>query len=82
MRSAIEMHSNARLWHARTRSAAPPGSGASPALLLLEAMSAPRDRRSQSQATSSPSWKATKRSRAKAANSGYEKKFIIGKRRR
>uniref|UniRef100_A0A803XPW1 Uncharacterized protein n=1 Tax=Meleagris gallopavo TaxID=9103 RepID=A0A803XPW1_MELGA len=26
MRNAMEMHSKARLWHARTRSAAPPGS--------------------------------------------------------
>uniref|UniRef100_A0A8C3Y8B9 Uncharacterized protein n=1 Tax=Catharus ustulatus TaxID=91951 RepID=A0A8C3Y8B9_CATUS len=75
MRRAMEMHSKARLWHARTVSGAPPGSGASlaPALLPLAAMRAPRERRSQSQAKSSPSWKATKRSRAKAAKSGYEK---------
>uniref|UniRef100_A0A672VCZ9 Uncharacterized protein n=1 Tax=Strigops habroptila TaxID=2489341 RepID=A0A672VCZ9_STRHB len=75
MRSAMEMHSKARLWQARTVSGAPPGSGASlaPALLPLAAMRAPQERRSQSQAKSSPSWKATKRSRAKAAKSGYEK---------
>uniref|UniRef100_A0A8C0GJM7 Uncharacterized protein n=1 Tax=Chelonoidis abingdonii TaxID=106734 RepID=A0A8C0GJM7_CHEAB len=51
----------------RTVSGAPPGSGASPAPALpLAAMRAPRERRSQSQAKSSPSWKATKRSSAKA----------------
>uniref|UniRef100_A0A8B9FMR2 Uncharacterized protein n=1 Tax=Amazona collaria TaxID=241587 RepID=A0A8B9FMR2_9PSIT len=72
MRSAMEMHSKARLWQARTVSGAPPGSGASlaPALLPLAAMRAPQEKRSQSHAKSSPSWKATKRSRAKAAKSG------------
>uniref|UniRef100_A0A8B9UVJ3 Uncharacterized protein n=2 Tax=Anas TaxID=8835 RepID=A0A8B9UVJ3_9AVES len=71
MRSAREMHSKARLWQARTLSAAPPGSappGSAPP--PLAAMRAPRERRSQSQARSSPSWQATKRSRAKAATSG------------
>uniref|UniRef100_A0A8C3IHN9 Uncharacterized protein n=1 Tax=Chrysemys picta bellii TaxID=8478 RepID=A0A8C3IHN9_CHRPI len=75
MRSATEMHSKARLWQARTVSGAPPGSGASPAPALpLAAMRAPRERRSQSQAKSSPSWKATKRSSAKAAKSGFQMK--------
>uniref|UniRef100_A0A670IE89 Uncharacterized protein n=1 Tax=Podarcis muralis TaxID=64176 RepID=A0A670IE89_PODMU len=72
MRSAVEMHSKARLWQARTVSGASP----TPALAvpLAAAMRMPpRERRSQSQANSSPSWKARKRSRAKAANSGYEK---------
>uniref|UniRef100_A0A8B9CQG2 Uncharacterized protein n=1 Tax=Anser brachyrhynchus TaxID=132585 RepID=A0A8B9CQG2_9AVES len=61
MRSATEMHSKARLWQARTLSAAPPGS-APPAAAPppLAAMRAPRERRSQSQARSSPSWQATK----------------------
>uniref|UniRef100_A0A803T3J0 Uncharacterized protein n=1 Tax=Anolis carolinensis TaxID=28377 RepID=A0A803T3J0_ANOCA len=72
MRSAVEMHSKARLWQARTASGASPA-GVLPAagLPLAAAMRAPpREKRSQSQAKSSPSWKARKRSSAKAAKSG------------